>query len=149
VKAVIDSGALGEIINIQHIEPVGNQHFAHSYVRGNWGKEADATFALMAKSCHDIDIVSYYLSGLTPVKVHSFGSIGHFKRSKKPKEAGAATRCLDCSFEQDCVWSAKKIYVEPLSHAEDRERVSVCSGLRLMISGPGMWSMRTFWISRT
>jgi predicted dehydrogenase len=122
VKAVIDSGALGEIINIQHIEPVGNQHFAHSYVRGNWGREAETTFALMSKSCHDIDILSYYLSGLTPVKVHSFGSIGHFKRSKKPKEAEGATRCLECPYEAQCVWSAKKIYVEPLSQTEDRER---------------------------
>ncbi|KAJ3497551.1 hypothetical protein NLG97_g1816 [Lecanicillium saksenae] len=114
VKDIIDSGALGEIINIQHIEPVGNQHFAHSYVRGNWHKEADSSFALMTKSCHDIDIVNFYLSGLKPTKVHSFGSLRHFKKSQKPVEAGAAKRCLECPHEQDCVWSAKKIYIDTL-----------------------------------
>ncbi|SPO01440.1 related to dehydrogenases and related proteins [Cephalotrichum gorgonifer] len=115
VKEVIDSGALGEIINIQHIEPVGNQHFAHSFVRGNWHKEADCSFALMTKCCHDIDILSFYLSGLRPKKVSSFGSIGHFKKSRKPAEAGSATKCLSCPTEPDCVWSAKKVYVDPLS----------------------------------
>ncbi|ADV25526.1 streptomycin biosynthesis protein StrI [Cryptococcus gattii E566] len=114
VKEVINSGVLGEIVNIQHIEPVGNQHFAHSFVRGNWKKESESTFALMAKSCHDLDILSFYLSGLTPLKVHSFGSLHHFKKSKKPAEAGDAKRCLDCAFEKDCVWSAKKIYVDGL-----------------------------------
>ncbi|KAJ4147809.1 hypothetical protein LMH87_002313 [Akanthomyces muscarius] len=114
VKDIIDSGALGEIINIQHIEPVGNQHFAHSYVRGNWHKEADSSFALLTKSCHDIDIVNFYLSGLKPTKVHSFGSLRHFKKSQKPAEAGSAKRCLECPHEQDCVWSAKKIYIDTL-----------------------------------
>ncbi|KAJ2976154.1 hypothetical protein NQ176_g5113 [Zarea fungicola] len=114
VKNVIDSGALGEVINIQHIEPVGNQHFAHSYVRGNWHKEADSSFSLMTKSCHDIDIVNFYLSGLKPTKVHSFGSLSHFKKSRKPVEAGSATRCMECPHEQNCVWSAKKIYIDTL-----------------------------------
>ncbi|OAA43375.1 streptomycin biosynthesis protein StrI [Beauveria brongniartii RCEF 3172] len=114
VKDVIDSGALGEIVNIQHIEPVGNQHFAHSYVRGNWHKEAESSFALMTKSCHDIDIVNFYLDGLKPTKVHSFGSLRHFKKSQKPVEAGSAKRCLECAHEQNCVWSAKKIYIDTL-----------------------------------
>ncbi|KAK0388501.1 hypothetical protein NLU13_4744 [Sarocladium strictum] len=114
IKAVIDSGALGEIINIQHIEPVGNQHFAHSYVRGNWRREKDCSFSLMTKSCHDIDIICYYLSGLKPAKVHSFGSLGHFKKTRKPSQAGSATSCLDCQYEPDCIWSAKKIYVDTL-----------------------------------
>lgn len=115
IKDIINSGVLGEIINIQHIEPVGNQHFSHSYVRGKWHKESESSFALMAKCCHDIDIVSFYLSGLRPSKVHSFGSIGHFKKSRKPVEAGTAVSCLDCAHEQNCVWSAKKIYLDSLS----------------------------------
>ncbi|KAI5299400.1 hypothetical protein KEM56_003277 [Ascosphaera pollenicola] len=114
VKEIIDSGALGEIINIQHIEPVGNRHFSHSYVRGNWHKESTSSFSLMTKCCHDIDVLSFYLNNLKPVKVQSFGSLAHFRKSRKPLEAGDAVECLDCPYEANCVWSAKKIYLEPL-----------------------------------
>ena len=79
----------------------------------------------MAKCCHDIDILSFYLSGLAPAKVSSFGSIGHFRPDKQPQAAKGATRCFDCPIEADCAWSAKKIYVEPLSRTVDRDRVSV------------------------
>ena len=71
-----------------------------------------------------MDVLSFYLSGLTPSRVSSFGSLHLFKPSQKPKEAGNATRCLDCAYEKDCVWSAKKIYVEPLSNIEVHEHVS-------------------------
>jgi hypothetical protein len=73
----------------------------------------------------DIDVLSFYLSGLKPSKVQSFGSVGHFKPSKKPKEAGDAKRCSDCAYAKDCVWEAKKIYVDPLSQIEDSQRVSL------------------------
>ncbi|TXT07942.1 uncharacterized protein COLE_04866 [Cutaneotrichosporon oleaginosum] len=118
VKKVIDSGILGEIVNIQHQEPVGNVHFSHSFVRGNWRNEDTTTFALMAKCCHDLDILSFYLSGAKPVRVSSFGSLFNFKPSKKPREAGDATRCLECPAEPECVWSAKRIYVDALEKGE-------------------------------
>lgn len=50
MSEVIHSGSLGKLINIQHLEPIGYYHFAHSYVRGAWGKEAEASFSLMTKS---------------------------------------------------------------------------------------------------
>ena len=52
------------------------------------------------------------MSGRTPVNIHSFGSLYLFNKAKKPKEAGSATRCLECPYESQCVWSAKKIYLE-------------------------------------
>jgi hypothetical protein len=52
------------------------------------------------------------MSGRTPVNVHSFGSLYLFNKAKKPSQAGKATRCLECPYEADCAWSAKKIYVD-------------------------------------
>lgn len=84
---------------------------------------------LNTDNCSDIDVLSFYLSGLKPSKVQSLGSVGHFKPSKKPKEAGDAKRCQDCAYAKDCVWEAKKIYVDPLSQVEDSQRVSPVSCL--------------------
>lgn len=108
LKAVIDSGAIGDVVSIQHLEPVGYWHQAHGFVRGNWGNEAKSSSMLLAKSCHDLDWIQYIMDG--PCKsISSFGSLYHFKKENKP--AGAADRCMECPVEADCPYSAKKIYL--------------------------------------
>ncbi len=108
LKSILDSGAVGDIISIQHLEPVGYWHQAHSYVRGNWRNEALSSPMLLAKSCHDLDWIRYIMNSRC-VKISSFGNLKHFRKENKP--AGAGSRCLDCAVEPDCPYSAKKIYL--------------------------------------
>ncbi|KAI8816258.1 streptomycin biosynthesis protein StrI [Fimicolochytrium jonesii] len=130
LKRLLDSNAVGEIVNIVHVEPVGWWHFAHSYVRGNWAREDQATFSLMAKSCHDLDIICHYMTPTNPpTRVSSFGRLTHFTRSQKPAEAGTATRCVSCAYEPSCPYSAPKVYLDPAKQ-DDRNWPSsvVCGG---------------------
>ncbi len=110
LKQVVDSGTIGEVVSIQHLEPVGYWHQAHSFVRGNWRNEQQSSFMLLAKSCHDLDWIRYII-GQPCKSVSSFGTLKHFKKSEKPAEAGSATRCLHCAYEPKCPYSAKKIYI--------------------------------------
>lgn len=66
---------------------------------------------LLAKCCHDIDLIMWLKSGIAPKQVASFGSDFQFSPEKKPK--GAGKRCLtDCAIEDSCLYSAKKHYID-------------------------------------
>lgn len=119
-QLLLEDRAIGDILSIVHTEPVGYWHFAHSYVRGNWRRESTTAPSLLTKSCHDIDIIMWLLSSPPPGSdapphlpstVSSSGSLQFFKKSRKPKAAGAATNCLSCPVEKDCMYSSKRIYV--------------------------------------
>ncbi|MEU9834140.1 Gfo/Idh/MocA family oxidoreductase [Streptosporangium sp. NPDC048047] len=108
LKEIIDSGRIGEIVSVQHLEPVGWWHQAHSYVRGNWRRSDESTFMLLAKSCHDLDWL-VHLTGRRVRRVSSFGGLAHFHAGNRPE--GAADRCLDCPVEPGCPYSAPRTYL--------------------------------------
>ncbi|MFF0474846.1 Gfo/Idh/MocA family protein [Streptomyces sp. NPDC004284] len=111
LKRLLDEGRIGEIMNIQHLEQVGWWHQAHSFVRGNWSKEAASAPMLLAKACHDLDWM-VHIKGALPRRVSSFGNLVHFRPEKRPE--GAAAHCLDCGVEADCPYSARRIYLDCL-----------------------------------
>jgi predicted dehydrogenase len=107
MKRVLDEGRIGDIVSIQHLEPVGYWHQAHAFVRGNWAREADSSPMLLAKSCHDMDWL-HYIVGAPCKQISSFGRLSHFRPENKP--AGAAERCVDCSVADTCPYNACRIY---------------------------------------
>jgi predicted dehydrogenase len=108
LKQILDSGQVGEIISMQHLEPVGYWHQAHSFVRGNWRRKDQSTFMLLAKSCHDIDWI-YYIMGEKCKSISSFGSLKYFRKENKPNNAGDF--CFNCGHEKECPYSAIKVYL--------------------------------------
>ncbi len=115
LREVIDAGAVGEIVSVDHLEPVGFWHQAHSYVRGNWRRADLAAPMLLAKCCHDLDWLSFII-GRRCTAVASFGSLAHFRPDRRPP--GAGERCLACAIEPACPYSARRLYLGMLERGE-------------------------------
>jgi len=117
LKALLEEGAIGEVVSVQHLEPVGHWHFAHSFVRGNWRKEGESSPFLLAKSVHDLDWLLFLMPGEV-ARVASFGGLYHFRPERRPE--GAAERCLLCpeEVERACPFSARRIYLEAYERGE-------------------------------
>lgn len=108
VKELLDSKVIGDIINIIHTEKVGFYHHAHSFVRGDWGKSENSSPMILAKCCHDMDLI-VYLTGKKCKSVSSYGSLTHFKPENAPE--GSTERCTDgCKVKESCPYNAIKIY---------------------------------------
>jgi predicted dehydrogenase len=108
LKRCLDSGIIGTPIHIAHTENVSFWHFGHSYVRGNWGRSADSSPLILAKTCHDLDIL-YWLVGRPALRLSSFGSLSWYRPENAPADAPA--RCLDgCPHAKECLWEADSLY---------------------------------------
>ena len=112
IRQKVLDGVIGELLNVQAVEHVSYHHMAVGFVRGKWNSKRKCfSPMLMAKCCHDLDLIAWMKSGVAPVRVASFGSNYQFRPERAP--AGAGTRCLvDCPIEADCLYSARKHYLD-------------------------------------
>ena len=105
---IISSGRLGEIVTVEHREDVAFWHMAHSYVRGNWRSSTIESPMILAKCCHDMDILYWNLG--PAVRLNSYGSLLHYRAENAPE--GAPERCTDgCPAADDCPWYAPRLYL--------------------------------------
>ncbi len=108
LRELMQGRAIGEIVSVQHIEPIEHIHMSHSYVRGNWHDRYATTPIILAKSCHDLDILRW-LIGKPCKKIVAMGGIKWFRKENAPE--GSTDRCMNgCAVESTCPYSAMKIY---------------------------------------
>jgi predicted dehydrogenase len=112
IKEMLLAGDVGEVFQIITEENVSYHHLATAFIRGKWNNsDKCGSEIMMAKCCHDLDIISWLKSGVKPTHVSSTGGLYLFNEDKAP--VGSGTKCMvDCKIEKDCPYSAKKIYVE-------------------------------------
>jgi predicted dehydrogenase len=112
IRNEVVKGTIGDILSVQAVEHVSYHHMAMGFVRGKWSRRDEShSTMLMAKSCHDLDLITWMKSGIPPVKVASLGGNFYFRPEKAPP--GAGTRCLvDCPIEAECDYSARKHYID-------------------------------------
>jgi predicted dehydrogenase len=104
VKEIIDSGVLGDIVTVNAREGVHHFHQSHSYVRGHWAVTGKSSPMILAKCCHDMDIL-HWLLGKQCLSVASYGSLTHFTARSAPP--GAPPRCTDgCPAAIRCPYNA-------------------------------------------
>jgi predicted dehydrogenase len=120
VKNILETGTIGNLVHIEHMEAIGNLRFTHNYVRGRWAREENNTFLLLHKCSHDIDYINWLFREPCK-KVSSFGSLKYFTCGSAPEES--TRRCTDgCSLIGSCPYSALKLYVNsPLTEWPARD----------------------------
>ncbi|MBA3629199.1 MAG: Gfo/Idh/MocA family oxidoreductase [Actinobacteria bacterium] len=137
IKELLDDGRIGDLVSIQWAENIGFWHFAHSYVRGNWANSARSSPMILAKSCHDMDMLRW-LVGSPWNQISSFGNLTLFRHERAPE--GAPERCIEgCPVYETCPFNAVTFYADGLAGydgwpvtivSEDTGRESLLEALR-------------------
>ena len=133
---ILESGRIGEINTVEHRENVVFWHMAHSFVRGHWRNAGLSSPMILAKCCHDLDIL-YWNMGEPVNRLQSFGSLMHLRAEHAPE--GATLRCTD-GCPVDCKYDARRIYLSeerdgwPVTAISDD--LSASARLRALEEGP-------------
>ena len=110
VKSLVKSGIIGEVMSVDQVEAIGDVHFSHSFVRGNWHNTRTSAPMLLAKSCHDLDVIQWLVDKPCR-KVSSFGDLTYFTAKKAPEGAPASCVDGDCPHRESCIYNCHKIYL--------------------------------------
>ena len=139
LEDLLRRGAVGKVETIDAIEHVAYWHQAHSFVRGNWRRSDETSPMILAKSCHDMDILRW-LAGEPCLRVQSFGSLDYFRAENAPE--GAALRCLDgCKCKDECPYDAEKIYItDPRTSIRGRGAAWPCGVLASEPNEEKIWA---------
>ncbi len=109
IKSILSKGILGDIYTMYHAENVSYYHMAHSYVRGNWSRSDEASPMILAKCCHDMDLIAW-LADSRPKYISSFGRLSHFNAENAPDNA--PLRCTDgCPAATTCKYASVDTYL--------------------------------------
>ena len=72
IRSRVQGGEVGQIINIQTTEHVSYHHMAVGFVRGKWNRRDRChSSMLLAKCCHDLDLIAWMKSGIRPRSTRS------------------------------------------------------------------------------
>lgn len=109
IHELLQKNILGPLHTLEATENIAYWHYAHSYVRGNWRRSEDSSPLILAKSCHDMDIIRW-LVGSPCVSLSSYGGLSWFKPENAPDPE--AKRCLSgCRCKEECPYDCEKIYL--------------------------------------
>src|SRR5712691_3712337 len=111
LREIIMSDRLGAIVSVDWRENLVYWHFAHSYVRGNWGKTTRAGPMILTKCCHDLDLLVWIFGRCE--RLWSSGSLTIFTRDAVGAEI--PDRCTDgCPIADACPYFAPRVYLDRL-----------------------------------
>lgn len=109
IHDLLKQKVIGKLQTLDAIEHVAYWHFAHSFVRGSWRDANETSPSILAKCCHDMDIIRW-LVDKPCLRLSSFGSLSHFNTENAP--AGSSTRCVNnCTAKDACPYDSEKIYL--------------------------------------
>ena len=109
IRDIIDSGAIGDVNSIVHMENIPLTDQVHAFTRGIFSNTSAAGPIMLSHCCHDLDLISWF-AGARCTKVASFGGLTHFCSKNAPESA--PLRCLDgCPWADACPYYAPKYYL--------------------------------------
>ena len=109
IKQDILDGKIGKITSINMAEHVGVSHYIESFVVGKWRSESECGSPfILAKSCHDLDMMCWLNNASAPQKVASFAERRIFIPENAPE--GHSDACHTCKYEDSCKYSLTNIF---------------------------------------